>query len=72
MAELAARSLHDQKIVGSNPAGSQSDLTKKAISLMIDDDNIRYDCYLSIFGHIHMLRFVVVIIFNIFSVKFEG
>ena len=25
MAELAARSLHDQKVVGSNPAGSNSD-----------------------------------------------
>ena len=28
MAELAARSLHDQKVVGSNPAGSKSDLTQ--------------------------------------------
>ena len=27
MAELAVRSPHDQKVVGSNPAGSKSDLS---------------------------------------------
>ena len=40
MAELAARSLHDRKVVGSNPAGSNSD---RLVSIIHIDGYIHYE-----------------------------
>ena len=42
MAELAARSLHDRKVMGSNPAGSNSD---RLVSITRIDGYIMSDKY---------------------------
>ena len=40
MAELAARFIHDRKVVGLNLAGSNSDLLEKTFCLVINDQGI--------------------------------